>query len=80
MGIQREPGQKGFSWSNIAVGERISPAKISATNACEGGIMNMVISFHYKNSYGSTYRSTLLFCPCHLVCKAIFLHQWIYER
>lgn len=20
MGVQREPGQKGFSWSNIAVG------------------------------------------------------------
>lgn len=22
MGIQREPGQKGVNWSNIAVGER----------------------------------------------------------
>jgi hypothetical protein len=21
MGVHREPGQKGFSWSNIAVGE-----------------------------------------------------------
>lgn len=23
MGIQREPGQKGVNWSNIAVGERL---------------------------------------------------------
>lgn len=24
MAIQKEPGQKGVNWSNIAVGERIS--------------------------------------------------------
>lgn len=48
MGIQREPGQKGVSWSNIAVGEYYSgntllPPSDSSHVLCPlGGIMNMV--------------------------------------
>jgi hypothetical protein len=51
MGVQREPGQKGVSWSNIAVGR--SNLSFDAARAdllltpclCTGGIMNMVILF-----------------------------------
>jgi hypothetical protein len=52
MGVQREPGQKGISWSNIAVGT-FDPS--SDTTNVEllltpllriGGIMNMVIAFY----------------------------------
>ena len=50
MGVQREPGQKGFSWSNIAVGTFDTSS--DATNVellltplpRIGGIMNMVIT------------------------------------
>jgi hypothetical protein len=48
MGIQREPGQKGVNWSNIAVGMCL-PSPISKwlvpqelTLRVLGGIMNMV--------------------------------------
>ena len=51
MGVQREPGQKGVSWSNIAVG-KFNPSSdatradlILTPHSRTGGIMNMVISF-----------------------------------
>jgi hypothetical protein len=54
MGVQREPGQKGVNWSNIAVG-KFNPS-FDATRADLvltprpriGGIMNMVIFILYS--------------------------------
>lgn len=31
MAIQKEPGQKGINWSNIAVGERVSSRSMNHT-------------------------------------------------
>lgn len=51
MGVQREPGQKGVSWSNIAVGKLDPSSDATFTeqllnpHSRIGGIMNMVISF-----------------------------------
>ena len=51
MGVQREPGQKGVSWSNIAVGKSNPPVDATCADLLLtprphiGGIMNMVISF-----------------------------------
>ena len=50
MGVQREPGQKGISWSNIAVGMFTpSPATTNVELLLTslpriGGIMNMVMT------------------------------------
>ena len=51
MGVQREPGQKGVSWSNIAVGTFNPPSDAThvepllTSRPRIGGIMNMVITF-----------------------------------
>jgi len=48
MGVQREPGQKGVSWSNIAVGGYTSTGISNSDSSCVhcvGGIMNMVWTF-----------------------------------
>ena len=43
MAIQKEPGQKGVSWSNIAVGTSISSHLLAFNpHSNEGAIMNMV--------------------------------------
>ena len=45
MAIQKEPGQKGVNWSNIAVGTYdalITTAYIQLNVAVIGAIMNMV--------------------------------------
>jgi hypothetical protein len=50
MAIQKEPGQKGVNWSNIAVGEFVACdcTRIHVLNSLLGGIMNMVN--HYCTS------------------------------
>ena len=48
MGIQKEPGQKGFSWSNIAVGTW-TLSTLPDVHLCShtlGAIMNMVLSYN----------------------------------
>lgn len=44
MAIQKEPGQKGVSWSNIAVGMCVFDSLIHERllTCNEGGVMNMV--------------------------------------
>lgn len=53
MGVQREPGQKGVNWSNIAVGMCTllftSPDYALPTHAT-GAIMNMVPSYYLAPS------------------------------
>lgn len=52
MGVQREPGQKGVNWSNIAVGKFDLSYDATRTDYLLtlkpriGGIMNMVISLY----------------------------------
>ena len=42
MAIQKEPGQKGVNWSNIAVGMYVFYFLTRLLTCNEGGIMNMV--------------------------------------
>jgi hypothetical protein len=45
MGMQREPGQKGVNWSNIAVGAYTSFTTLLDLKHAIGAIMNMVPSY-----------------------------------
>jgi hypothetical protein len=42
MGVQREPGQKGVNWSNIAVGERLALQRMLSIAAEQSASMQAV--------------------------------------